>query len=137
MRTHLNIDSELVSVPYAATYEVKESGAWDMSQQAVLGLMGDPSGAAHVFSSGNPANWSGYSNPDYDRMIEEIDSELDPAKRREKVQEMERLLLTDLPSLPGLFGVGYWCNYPYVKNHRSTWNPYGPNAKFEDVWMVK
>jgi len=137
LRRHLNFDCELVFVEYAATWDLKETGEWEITSQTVTGFLGDPSGTVPFFKGDDPTNWSGYSNSKIDRLIAEIDEELDPEKRREKVQEIERQILTDLPILPGLFWIIFPANYPYVKNYRQTWNSYGPNAKFEDVWMEK
>lgn len=137
LRRHLNIDAELVKISAAEMFDVYASGEWDIISVTVLGFLGDPSGTTPYFRCGDSSNWSGYCNSEVDRLIEEQDQELDSEKRREIIQEIERIILTDLSVLPGLFWVIYPAWYPHVKNFRTTSNSYGPNMKFEEVWLER
>ncbi len=53
-------------------------------------------------------NHSGYSNPDYDRLVRAASSEVDPAARRQLLQRAEALMLADHPVIP---------IYTYVTTH--------------------
>ncbi|KPF84725.1 hypothetical protein IP70_14380 [alpha proteobacterium AAP38] len=53
-------------------------------------------------------NHSGYSNPDYDRLVRAAASEVDPAARRQLLQRAEALMLADHPVIP---------IYTYVTTH--------------------
>ena len=43
----------------------------------------------------NPQNSSGYTNPKYDELSDRLAVEFDPAKRRELVIEMQKIVLED------------------------------------------
>ena len=48
-------------------------------------------------------NYTGYANPEMDRLIEAIEVELDPAARAELWAELQRLYARELPALPLFF----------------------------------
>lgn len=50
----------------------------------------------------NPQNGSGYSNPEYDALSDKLAVEFDPAKRRQYIIDMQRILLDDAATL--IFG---------------------------------
>ena len=45
-------------------------------------------------------NYPGYQNPEMDRLLDQIEIELDPAKRKPLWAELQRIYATDLPALP-------------------------------------
>ncbi len=45
-------------------------------------------------------NYTGYNNPEMDRLIDSIERELDPEKRRQLWAELQDLYATDLPAIP-------------------------------------
>ena len=49
--------------------------------------------------TGQEQNGSGYSNPKFDALSDKLGVEFDPAKRRELVIEMQKLILDDAASL--------------------------------------
>ncbi|MGW6536666.1 peptide ABC transporter substrate-binding protein [Streptomyces sp. NPDC055051] len=53
-----------------------------------------------IYSTGSPANDTGYSNPDFDRLVEEGNAAPDQRQAVEKFKDAERLLAEDLPVLP-------------------------------------
>jgi len=53
-----------------------------------------------LFHSGHRRNDSGYDNPRYDRLLEQIATERIPARRRNLMVEAERILLADQVVLP-------------------------------------
>jgi oligopeptide transport system substrate-binding protein len=53
-----------------------------------------------LFHSGHGRNDPGYSNPSFDRLLDQIASERIPSRRRNLMQEAERMLLADQVILP-------------------------------------
>jgi oligopeptide transport system substrate-binding protein len=53
-----------------------------------------------LFHTGNEFNFAGYSNPQVDQLLDQAGVELDPQKRLEMYQKIEKSLLEDYASLP-------------------------------------
>jgi peptide/nickel transport system substrate-binding protein len=96
----------------------------------------DPIQVATFFATGGAANYSQYSNPKLDEILADLDHVLDPDLRREEIQNVDRILLTDLPALPtGLFPANMMPYYPWVKNLRWNYISYSNINRLEDVWI--
>jgi oligopeptide transport system substrate-binding protein len=52
-----------------------------------------------------PMNYGGYSNPEYDRLIDASNVELDPVKRADILKQAEQIMLDDTATLPVLVRV--------------------------------
>ena len=81
------------------------------------GWIGDYNDAytfAELFQSDGALNDSGYSNPEYDRLLAEASAEGDPRRRAELLQQAERIFLEDLPIMPLYFYVTARMVKPWV-----------------------
>ncbi|MCZ0951291.1 MAG: peptide ABC transporter substrate-binding protein, partial [Rhodospirillaceae bacterium] len=81
------------------------------------GWIGDYNDAytfAELFQSDGALNDSGYSNPEYDRLLAEASAEGDPQRRAELLQQAERIFLEDLPIMPLYFYVTARMVKPWV-----------------------
>ncbi|MEP7074769.1 MAG: peptide ABC transporter substrate-binding protein [Acidobacteriota bacterium] len=58
---------------------------------------------------------SGFYDPKYDKMLDDANSELDPAKRYELLARAEAYLMEQLPAIPLTIGATDWMKKPYVK----------------------
>lgn len=74
-----------------------------------------------LFHSGAENNVGGYSNKEFDRLLDEAAVETDQAKRMSLYQQAETVLLEDAPFIPLWHDVNYVLVKPYVKG-------YSPNA---------
>ena len=81
-------------------------------------------------------NVGGYSNPEMDRLLEALDVELDPAKRKTIWAAVERLYATDLPSLPLFFRADSFFLPKWLGGVRPTGNQY-PTSLWVTDWTVK
>ena len=81
------------------------------------GWIGDYNDAytfAELFASGSGLNHTGYSGPDYDRLLREASAEGDMKRRAELLQQAERVLVEDLPIMPLYFYVTARLVRPWV-----------------------
>lgn len=60
----------------------------------------DPYGFLEMFRTGHRRNDFGYSNNLYDSLLDEVEAERIPPRRRRLMYETERVLLADLPFIP-------------------------------------
>lgn len=70
---------------------------------------------ASLFRSNSVYNWSGYSNPDLDKLIDQAAVERDASQRLKLYQQAEQKILEELPMLPFDYERGVWLVKPYVK----------------------
>jgi len=89
------------------------------------------------FFSKSERNYTAYTNPEADRLIEAQSAERDPAKRKQLVIEVEKLLVQDAARPVISHNVANTCWHPHLKGlvlqHNSIYNGW----RFEDVWLDK
>jgi peptide/nickel transport system substrate-binding protein len=86
---------------------------------------------------GAARNYTGYCNPDLDRLVNQQSMESDRDKRKVIVWQIERVL-ADAAVRPVLFyPVGATCEQPYVKGLTIMSNSIYNEWRMEDVWLDK
>ncbi len=75
----------------------------------------DPYSFLSLVETGNPSNYSGYSNPRYDSMLREANALADQSARYAKLSEAEAMMLADQPVVPVFFYVRRFLVKPYVQ----------------------
>jgi oligopeptide transport system substrate-binding protein len=68
-----------------------------------------------LFSSGSSYNYGGYSNPQFDALIQQANGESDQTKAFALYQQAEQLMINDGACLPLTFGQNYLLIQPWVK----------------------
>ena len=64
-------------------------------------------------------NDSGYSNPEFDRLVAASQSAVEPRARMELLEEAERVMLADMPILPLYIYVRARLVQPWVRGYES------------------
>jgi peptide/nickel transport system substrate-binding protein len=108
LRTQLRavgIDLETNNRPGASALDVVFGGAhtsrdWDIALFAWVHTAAPALDTAPVYRDGADSNPGAYSNPQIDQMFEQAIAELDAGKRRTLLDQIDRILWTDLPDLP-------------------------------------
>jgi len=80
-------------------------------------------------------NYTGYANPEMDRLIDAIERELDADKRRLLWAEMQRLYMTDLPALPLYWRANSYILPKWLGGVRPTGH-LGPSTLWIEEWTV-
>lgn len=119
-RRHLNITNVAInnqewkvfqSTLHSLNYEVARSG-W-------IGDYVYPTTFLTMWQTDDTNNETGWSNAEYDRLIQEAMTTGDPEQRRAKLFAAEEILLTELPIVPLYWYTRVYLLRPNVKN----WNP--------------
>lgn len=101
---------------------------FDLCISAWVGDYNDPQTFLDMFVTDGGNNNTGWSNPQYDQMLQASESTPDPAQRMQILRDMEKILVEDeVPILPVYFYVGMSLYYPdrlagfepnFVDDHR-------------------
>lgn len=98
---NIGIKVNLKNVDYNILYDIGVNGDYDLLISNILTLQaGDPEVFLNMYWHSNdngrfPENGSGYSSPEFDALSAELSEEFDPAKRREIIIAMQKVLLND------------------------------------------
>ena len=92
----------------------------------------DPANFLEIFLSDSGNNWTGWADPDYDRLIDEASHALEQESRFESFQRAEALLLEEAVVAPISFSTSIYLIDPSVRN----WEP-APLLlrRFQLVWL--
>ena len=92
----------------------------------------DPSNFIEMFVTNSPNNNSGWSNAEYDRLVDQANHELDQTKRFQTLDRAETLLLDEAPIAPVFFGTRTFLIDPHVKG----WVPSLLGIhRYQKVWL--
>ena len=89
------------------------------------------------FSCKSERNYTGYCNPEIDKLMEQQSAERDIDKRRKLVWEIDRKLLEDGARPVVMWNRAATCMQPYVKGYVANVNSVYNGFRFEDVWLDK
>ena len=121
LQQNLNVECNLRTVVELVWFDDATSGHFDLCIGAVVSTLLDPSDYFNAwYRSGGPQNYSFWSNPKFDALVDQIDAEVDPAKRMALIRQAEAIMEQDPPLLPVCWEQinDVWWNY--VKGY----NPY-------------
>jgi len=94
----------------------------------------DPVNNLEAFIRKGAQNWTGWANPEYDRLIAEASRTPDPERRFEFLQQAEALLLEEAPIAPLYFDTQTYLIHPAVKG----WAPSPLRVRrYQYVWLEK
>jgi oligopeptide transport system substrate-binding protein len=134
MRENLGIEVELQQQEWGACLMAQRRLDYDLARLGWIGDYPDPTTFLKLFITDGGNNQTGYSNPEYDRLVSAAENEPDLAKRMEYFQQAERLLMDDLPFIPIYFYVTTNMKAPYVKGIYTNMQNIHP---LKEVWVDK
>ncbi|MCM3781452.1 peptide ABC transporter substrate-binding protein [Neobacillus mesonae] len=103
IKSNLGIDITLASKESKVLTDEQKSLQFQMSRSSWLPDFADPINFLDIFVSGSPNNRTGWSNSEYDKLIEDAYNEPDVEKRFAYLHEAESILMEEMPILPMYF----------------------------------
>lgn len=97
----------------------QQTKAYTLVLSAWVGDFADPATFLELFAGDGGNNWTGWSDAEYDRLLQEAARTSDPAARFAVFQRAEARLLEQAPVAPLYFGARTYLIHPAVKN----WEP--------------
>ena len=117
----LNVQCNLRTVVESVWFDDTANGHFDLAIGAIVSTLLDPSDYFNAwYRTGGPQNYSFWDNPKFNALVDQIDREVDPAKRVALVRQTEAIMEEDPPVLPVAWEQINDVWYNYVKGH----NPY-------------
>jgi peptide/nickel transport system substrate-binding protein len=138
---------QLKEIYIDAVLEPVETANWFpkvMRKDYTIGINGTESGVDDPdqqfyenFVCGAVRNYTGYCNPEVDKLIDQQSAESDPEKRRQLVWQIERRLAEEGARPIIFYPRGGTCSQPYVKGLTTMVNSIYNGYRMEDVWLDK
>jgi peptide/nickel transport system substrate-binding protein len=136
---------QLKEIYIDATLEPVETANWFpkvMRKDYTIGMNGTESGVDDPdqqfyenFVCGAVRNYTGYCNPEVDKLIDQQSAEADVNKRKKLVWEIERRLAEEGARPIIFYPRGGTCSQPYVKGLTTMVNSIYNGFRMEDVWL--
>ena len=117
----INVQTNLRTVVESVWFDDATAGHFDLCVGAIVSTLLDPSDYFNAwYRTGGPQNYSFWDNPKFNALVDQIDAEVDPAKRKALIRQAEAIMEQDPPVLPICWEQinDVWWNY--VKGY----NPY-------------
>ena len=123
-RKNLNVRATLVNQEEKVYFDSRRQMNYQVIRSTWISDYNDPNSFLDLWITGGGNNQTGWSNPQYDRLIAEAGQTADQAARYQAFQHAEAILLDDAPILPVYFythaflirpGVKGW--YPTILDH--------------------
>lgn len=116
----LGITAKLFNQEWKVYLASMDTLNYSIARSGWIGDYGDPNSFLDLMTTGNPQNRTGWSSPEYDRLIHQAASEADANKRRGYFSRCEELIGQEVPVIP-LY------NYKRIYLKRPTVQGWEPN----------
>ncbi|MFW6053319.1 MAG: peptide ABC transporter substrate-binding protein, partial [Persicimonas sp.] len=127
-KRNLGIDVELINKEWKMYLQDVDSLNYQVARAGWIGDFNDPMTFLDMWETDNGNNDTGWSNEEYDDLLDQIRSEPDVDKRQKLLQEAETLLLEEGPVIP----VYYYTNNVLVSRELE-----GFEAHNRDIHLLK
>ena len=114
-KKHLGIDVELVNQEWKVYMDSQRQMTYQVCRGSWIGDYPDPNTFLEMWVTGGGNNQTGFSNPEYDRLIKEAGLSADSKARMEILHKAELLLMDEMPIIPIYFYTRNFLQKPNVK----------------------
>jgi oligopeptide transport system substrate-binding protein len=120
LQNNLNIKLELKNMEWGSFLETVNQEKYEMARYGWVGDYPDPNTFLDMWVTGNPQSNTNWSNAEYDQLIKDASSELDPSKRMQLLHRAEEILADELPVIPIYFYTSAEMAKPNIKGFSPT-----------------
>jgi oligopeptide transport system substrate-binding protein len=118
-KKNLGIEVRLLNQEWKVYLDTQRQMNYQICRAGWTGDYADPNTFLDMWLTGGGQNETGWSNPEYDRLIGEAARTADPAARLELFQKAEAILMDEVPIIPIYFYTRQHLISPKLKG----WNP--------------
>jgi oligopeptide transport system substrate-binding protein len=132
-KKNLGVEVEIEAVPSAVRIDRQQKHDFVISLAGWGPDYPDPMTDLDLYVTGSGNNDPAYSNPEYDKLINDAKSEPDKAKKFEMMRKAEDLLMEDMPIGPLYFRYRNYAVREYVKGFER--DGFSPDIQFIYAWI--
>ena len=139
LQQSLGIECKLRTVVESVWFDDTKSGNYDMAVGAVVSTLLDPSDYFNAwYKKDGPQNYSGWDNAEFNALVPQIDSEVDPAKRLALIRKAEDIMEKEVPVFPICWEKinDVWYNFVKGHNPKDYFGIYDV-VRFDTFWLDK
>jgi oligopeptide transport system substrate-binding protein len=119
-RTNLGVDITLYNQEWKVYLDAQKSMNYQFQRAGWIADYVDPHAFLDLWETGGGNNNTNWGNPEYDRLLRSALSAPNDAARYEIYQQMEKILVDEMPIMPIFFYTKTRLISPKVKNYRIT-----------------
>src|SRR5437660_8030135 len=112
----------------------QDTGNFELIVAPTVEFMDDPDQFLGRYATGSTQNWGRFSDPQVDDLFSRQARSLDPVERKKLINQIEKRVLEQAYSMPGLWWTRNLVHWSKVKNYVAPPNHY-TNQKLQDVWL--
>src|SRR3954468_1146490 len=118
LQESLNVQCNLRTVVESVWFDDTQNGHFDLAIGAIVSTLLYPSDYFNAwYRTGGPQNYGFWNNEKFNTLVDQIDREIDPDKRKDLVRQTEAIMEQDPPVLPVAWEQINDVWYDYVKGH--------------------
>ena len=139
MLKDVGIQSNIRTTVESVWFGDAAAGNYDLAIGAIVSTLLDPSDYFNAwYRTGGPQNYSLWSNAELDKLVDQIDVEVDPAKRLALIRRAEDLMEQDPPLVPVAWEyiLDVWHSYVKGHNPKDYFGIYDV-VRFDTHWLDK
>jgi oligopeptide transport system substrate-binding protein len=133
-KKNLGVDARLLNQEWKVYLDSMHSMNYQVARQGWIGDYNDPNTFLDNWVTGGGNNETGWSNPEYDRLIKEAAHTTDAAQRLEVFQKAEAILMDEMPIIPIYVYTRVYLMQPNVKGFYPT---IIDNHPYKYIWIDK
>ena len=135
----VNIQCNVRTVLESAWFGDVATGNYDLAMGAIVSSLLDPSDYFNAwYRTDGPQNYSFWHNAEFDKLVDQIDNEVDAPKRLALIRQAEDIMEQDPPLLPVAWEniLDVWFNYVKGHNPKDYFGIYDV-VRFDTHWLDK
>ena len=135
----VKIECNLRTVVESVWFGDVASGNYDLAVGAIVSSLLDPSDYFNAwYRTGGPQNYSFWHNAEFDKLLDQIDTEVDAGKRLAMIHQAEDIMEHDPPLLPCAWEniLDIWYNFVKGHNPKDYFGIYDV-VRFDTFWLDK
>jgi len=96
----LGVNVELANQEWKVFLNTRQQGGYEIARHGWSGDYVDPMTFLDLWVTGGGNNDAGYSNPEYDKLVNDAKAEQDPDKRWDLMHQAEAIVMDEMPIIP-------------------------------------